>query len=192
MNGSSVLGSVAITGSEWTAPSTAGNYVYTLSGTKYIPYTLPVSSGAEVRNYSVRIVLANGREASIISTNSTTNNNLNTTSIHRFNPAAINLMINTASEDENNQTFDATWDCTDFGGSIENTKYSNSYSTVSVQLQCCDTPNGAYTLLGNAVSLSNVGTTSMSGTGSLSGSTSSILYDIVYFGIKLIITLRFT
>ena len=192
MNGSSVLGSVAITGSEWTAPSTAGNYVYTLSGTKYIPYTLPVSSEAEVRNYSVRIVLANGREASIISTNSTTNNNLNTTSIHRFNPAAINLMINTASEDENNQTFDATWACTDFGGSIENTKYSNSYSTVSVQLQCCDTPNGAYTLLGNAVSLSNVGTTSMSGTGSLSGSTSSILYDIVYFGIKLIITLRFT
>lgn len=192
MNGSSVLGSVAITGSEWTAPSTAGNYVYTLSGTKYIPYTLPASSEAEVRNYSVRIVLANGREASIISTNSTTNNNLNTTSIHRFNPAAINLMINTASEDENNQTFDATWACTDFGGSIENTKYSNSYSTVSVQLQCCDTPNGAYTLLGNAVSLSNVGTTSMSGTGSLSGSTSSILYDIVYFGIKLIITLRFT
>jgi len=46
-------------------------------------------------------VLANENEGSIVSTNSTTNNNLNTTSIHRFSPASINFAINTVSENSN-------------------------------------------------------------------------------------------
>lgn len=191
MNGDTVLKSTTIKSDEWIAPSTAGNYIYTLNGNKYITYTLPAINTAEVRNYSVRIVLTNEKEDSIISSNITTNNNLNTTSIHRFIPSSINFAISAASEDANSGVFNATWTCTDFGGSVENTKYTNTYSTIAAQLQCCNTPTGTYTDVGSAVSLPNVGTTSMSNTGDLSGSTSSILYDIVYFGAKLVVTLRF-
>ena len=192
MNGSSVLSYTTITDSEWTAPSTSGDYIYTLNGNKYVNYTLPVSNIAEVRNYSVRIVLANGKDG-LITGSTTPANNLNTTSIHRFSPSLINFKINTVSEDSENQLFNTSWTCTDFGGSIQNTNYTNSYSTVAVQLQYSNTPTGTYIDIGNINTLPNVGTSSMSASGDLLGaSTSGVLYDIVYFGIKLIVTLRFT
>jgi hypothetical protein len=61
------------------------------------------------------------------------------------------------------------------------------------QLQYSNTPTGTYIDIGGTNTLPNVGTSSMSASGDLLGaSTSGVLYDIVYFGIKLIVTLRFT
>lgn len=192
MNGDSILNYTTVADSEWTAPSTSGDYIYTLNGHKYVNYTLPVSNIAEVRNYSVRIVLANGKDG-LITGSTTPANNLNTTSIHRFSPSFINFKINTVSEDPENQLFNTSWTCTDFGGSIQNTNYTNSYSTVMAQLQYSNTPTGTYIDIGSTNTLPNVGTSSMSASGDLLGaSTSGVLYDIVYFGIKLIVTLRFT
>jgi len=44
MNGSSILNSTLISETEWLAPSAAGNYIYSLNGTKYVEYTLPFSN----------------------------------------------------------------------------------------------------------------------------------------------------
>lgn len=187
MLGNTQLNYITISASEWTAPSTAGNYLYTLNGTKYIEYTLPACASEATRDYSVYIVLANNNNGTISGSSS---NNLNTTSFHRFSPTSINFSITDASE--SNDNFTATWTCTDFGGSVQNTKYSNSYSSIVAQLQYCATPTGTYTDLGSSTSLSNVGTTSMSSTGTLQGATSGVNLDIVYFGAKVTVNLRFT
>lgn len=187
MLGNTQLNFITISASEWTAPSTAGNYLYTLNGTKYIEYILPACTSEATRDYSVYIILANNNNGTISGSSS---NNLNTTSFHRFSPTSINFSITNASE--SNDNFTATWTCTDFGGSVQNTKYSNSYSSIVTQLQYCATPTGTYTDLGSSTSLSNVGTTSMSSTGTLQGATSGINLDIVYFGAKVTVNLRFT
>lgn len=189
MDGNTELGKATIDSSEWTAPS-SGSYTYTLSGSKYIEYVLPNNTGNDgiLKNYSVKVTMVTSGTTSTISNTS----NLNSTVLHRIAPNSMNFTLTDSTEDRANEQFNVTWTCTDFGGSVQGTKYSNGYASVSLQLQYCATPTGTYTDIGSAVSLSNVGTPSIAGTGTLQSSTTSVVYDIVYFGAKVVIELKFT
>jgi hypothetical protein len=97
---------------------------------------------SNVRDYSVKVVLANGN--SKLSTDSgQSNGNLNTCFHSRFEPSAINFALSSVTE--NNWT----WTCTDWGSLNSSTKYSNDYSSVKVQFKTSNRADSGYSNLGS-------------------------------------------
>lgn len=184
MNGTTQLGSVAVAADEWNETNESGtSFRYTLNGSKTINYTVPQNTVAidssNVRDYSVKVVLANGN--SKLSTDSgQSNGNLNTCYHSRFAPSAINFALSSVTEDN------WTWTCTDWGSINSSTDYSNDYYSVQAQFQTSNRPEGGYSSLGNQKNL-----TPSDGTGVVSQNLSSITYDIIYCGIILILVLNF-
>ena len=185
MNGTTQLGSVTVAANEWSETNTSGtSFRYTLSGPKTINYTVPqntvATDSSNVRNYSVKVVLANG--SSKLSTDSgQSNGNLNTCYHSRFAPSSINFSLSSVSESG------WTWSCTDWGsiGSSSN-KYSGDYSSVKAQFKTSNRADSGYSNLGSQQTL-----TPSNGSGTVSQSLSSITYDIIYCGVTVTLALNF-
>ena len=185
MNGTTQLGSVAVAANEWSETNTSGtSFRYTLSGSKTINYTVPqntvATDSSNVRNYSVKVVLANG--SSKLSTDSgQSNGNLNTCYHSRFAPSSINFSLSSVTESG------WTWSCTDWGsiGSSSN-KYSGDYSSVKAQFKTSNRADSGYSNLGSQQTL-----TPSNGSGTISQSLSSITYDVIYCGVTITLALNF-
>lgn len=185
MNGATQLGSVAVAANEWSETNTSGtSFRYTLSGSKTINYTVPqntvATDSSNVRNYSVKVVLANG--SSKLSTDSgQSNGNLNTCYHSRFAPSSINFSLSSVTENG------WTWSCTDWGsiGSSSN-KYSGDYSSVKAQFKTSNRADSGYSNLGSQQTL-----TPSNGSGTVSQSLSSITYDVIYCGVTITLALNF-
>ena len=185
MNGTTQLGSVAVAANEWSETNTSGtSFRYTLSGSKTINYTVPqntvATDSSNVRNYSVKVVLANG--SSKLSTDSgQSNGNLNTCYHSRFAPSSINFSLSSVTETG------WTWSCTDWGsiGSSSN-KYSGDYSSVKAQFKTSNRADSGYSNLGSQQTL-----TPSNGSGTISQSLSSITYDVIYCGVTITLALNF-
>lgn len=180
-----ILNSASITVSDWTAPSGQGNYLYTLNTSKFLNYTLPLLTTSIDMNYEVKVILSNGTTTIINNIN-----NLKSTRYYKITPGDINFSLTSCSEI--NSILSLGWECTNFGGDIENTDYTTGYSAISIQPQYSNMPTGTYTNVGSSFSLDNVGTSSMSSSGVLEGiETSSIIQDIIYFGATVTLVLNF-
>ena len=185
MNGTTQLGSVAVAANEWSETNTSGtSFRYTLNGSKTINYTVPqntvATDSSNVRNYSVKVILANG--SSKLSTDSgQSNGNLNTCYHSRFAPSSINFSLSSVTES------DWTWSCTDWGsiGSSSN-KYSGDYSSVKAQFKTSNRADSGYSNLGSQQTL-----TPSDGSGTISQSLSSITYDVIYCGVTITLVLNF-
>lgn len=185
MNGTTQLGSVAVAANEWSETNTSGtSFRYTLNGSKTINYTVPqntvATDSSNVRNYSVKVVLANG--SSKLSTDSgQSNGNLNTCYHSRFAPSSINFSLSSVTESG------WTWSCTDWGsiGSSSN-KYSGDYSSVKAQFKTSNRADSGYSNLGSQQTL-----TPSNGSGTINQSLSSVAYDIIYCGVTITLTLNF-
>ena len=185
MNGGTQLGSVAVAANEWNETNTSGtSFRYTLSGSKTINYTVPqnieVTDSSNVRNYSVKVILANGN--SKLSTDSDqSNGNLNTCYHSRFAPSSINFSLSSVTESG------WTWSCTDWGsiGSSSN-KRSGDCSSVKAQFKTSNRADSGYSNLGSQQTL-----TPSNGSGTISQSLSSITYDIIYCGVTITLALKF-
>lgn len=185
MNGTTQLGSVAVAANEWSETNTSGtSFRYTLNGSKTINYTVPqntvATDSSNVRNYSVKVVLANG--SSKLSTDSgQSNGNLNTCYHSRFAPSSINFSLSGVTESG------WTWSCTDWGsiGSSSN-KYSGDYSSVKAQFKTSNRADSGYSNLGSQQTL-----TPSNGSGTINQSLSSITYDIIYCGVTITLALNF-
>lgn len=185
MNDTTQLGSVAVAANEWSETNTSGtSFRYTLSGSKTINYTVPqntvATDSSNVRNYSVKVVLANG--SSKLSTDSgQSNGNLNTCYHSRFAPSSINFSLSSVTESS------WTWNCSDWGsiGSSSN-KYSGDYSSVKAQFKTSNRADSGYSNLGSQQTL-----TPSNGSGTISQSLSSITYDVIYCGVTITLALNF-
>ena len=163
----------------WTL-SSDGRY-YTLNGTKTIDYILPHCTDDDFTMVNaLRIKLNNGQEY--------TSSDISRCFLYRYHNAVLTL----TSVGESNSNFTINWECTQFGGNGQATQYTQSYSAISMQPLVSTVASSGYTTLGNKTYLTDVGTTSMSSTGSITVPSSSTSGDILYFGIKLGLELKYT
>ncbi len=164
MQGQNILGSTTISNSSWTAP-TGNSHIYTLSSEISLIYVIPkITTGSNI-DYTIKIVLENGKESLFT-------NGLNICKYCKFNTSEINFSITNVS---NGGVI--SWSCTNFGSNNITSKTAQFYTSSTL------TNNfNEYTALGNSFTIT---TTSGTQTRTLSSN------DIIYYGVKLTINLDF-
>lgn len=185
MNGDTPLKKVEVAESDWTESYASGtSYRWTLSSPKIINYVVPANTVAtyasNVRDYSVKVVLDNGK--SKLSTDEN-NGNLNTCFHTRFAPSSINFKITTVTENS------WTWSCSNWGSLTSSTNYSADYSSVKVQARTSTSSTSGYSNLGSQQTLTSEDLAS--GSKTIAQSLDNIGGDILYFGAKINVVLNF-
>ena len=189
MNGSTSLGSIAIAASDWTAPSGTSR-IYTLKSAKTIEYVVPANTvrtySSNVRNYSVKVTLAN-KNSKLSTDSDQSNGNLNTCFHMPFSPDSINFKITGVSDDEKSQT----WSCTDWGGLSSGTRYSVGYSSIKVKSAYCTTATGTYTEGSYTTLKASSSASAPASSGSVSLVINKVTQDIIYLGSRVQVTLDY-